>query len=294
MKGVKPFFYNLKMIFCMIFSSSGLWLAAATAFLLFLISPATVTQTGATVSIIQVLVVCVSQKDIANIGFVMPSAVNIIANAGSQYIATFFPVLAAFPSVPLLLEMQKSGFGRFAIMRQSKNSYLCSCIIAGWISGGMVMLIGYVGMALPVYLLLPAGDIPPEVFVSNSPLEGLVGILGTGTVIIGQAINQFFYGAFFALPALFLVRRLHNRYLVLCIPVLLRFLYDTLMTRPYREQLQIGNFEKAQWFANWFSTSLSTAVTQPNMWVWLWLLGGLGIVLVLNCIFAGFEVDIGG
>ena len=278
----------------MIFSSSGLWLAAATAFLLFLISPATVTQTGATVSIIQVLVVCVSQKDIANIGFVMPSAVNIIANAGSQYIATFLPVLAAFPSVPLLLEMQKSGFGRFAIMRQSKNSYLCSCIIAGWISGGMVMLIGYVGMALPVYLLLPAGDIPPEVFVSNSPLEGLVGILGTGTVIIGQAINQFFYGAFFALPALFLVRRLHNRYLVLCIPVLLRFLYDTLMTRPYREQLQIGNFEKAQWFANWFSTSLSTAVTQPNMWVWLWLLGGLGIVLVLNCIFAGFEVDIGG
>ena len=163
MKGVKPFFYNLKMIFCMIFSSSGLWLAAATAFLLFLISPATVTQTGATVSIIQVLVVCVSQKDIANIGFVMPSAVNIIANAGSQYIATFLPVLAAFPSVPLLLEMQKSGFGRFAIMRQSKNSYLCSCIIAGWISGGMVMLIGYVGMALPVYLLLPAGDIPPEV-----------------------------------------------------------------------------------------------------------------------------------
>ena len=294
MKGVKPFFYNLKMIFCMIFSSSGLWLAAATAFLLFLISPATVTQTGATVSIIQVLVVCVSQKDIANIGFVMPSAVNIIANAGSQYIATFLPVLAAFPSVPLLLEMQKSGFGRFAIMRQSKNSYLCSCIIAGWISGGMVMLIGYVGMALPVYLLLPAGDIPPEVFVSNSPLEGLVGILGTGTVIIGQAINQFFYGAFFALPALFLVRRLHNRYLVLCIPVLLRFLYDTLMTCPYREQLQIGNFEKAQWFANWFSTSLSTAVTQPNMWVWLWLLGGLGIVLVLNCIFAGFEVDIGG
>ncbi len=294
MKGVKPFFYNLKMIFCMIFSSSGLWLAAATAFLLFLISPATVTQAGATVSIIQVLVVCVSQKDIANIGFVMPSAVNIIANAGSQYIATFLPVLAAFPSVPLLLEMQKSGFGRFAIMRQSKNSYLCSCIIAGWISGGMVMLIGYVGMALPVYLLLPAGDIPPEVFVSNSPLEGLVGILGTGTVIIGQAINQFFYGAFFALPALFLVRRLHNRYLVLCIPVLLRFLYDTLMTRPYREQLQIGNFEKAQWFANWFSTSLSTAVTQPNMWVWLWLLGGLGIVLVLNCIFAGFEVDIGG
>lgn len=294
MKGVKQFFYNLNMIFCMIFSSSGLWLAAATAFLLFLISPATVTQTGATVSIIQVLVVCVSQKDIANIGFVMPSAVNIIANAGSQYIATFLPVLAAFPSVPLLLEMQKSGFGRFAIMRQSKNSYLCSCIIAGWISGGMVMLIGYVGMALPVYLLLPAGDIPPEVFVSNSPLEGLVGILGTGTVIIGQAINQFFYGAFFALPALFLVRRLHNRYLVLCIPVLLRFLYDTLMTRPYREQLQIGNFEKAQWFANWFSTSLSTAVTQPNMWVWLWLLGGLGIVLVLNCIFAGFEVDIGG
>lgn len=294
MKGVKPFFYNLKMIFCMIFSSSGLWLAAATAFLLFLISPATVTQTGATVSIIQVLVVCVSQKDIANIGFVMPSAVNIIASAGSQYIATFLPVLAAFPSVPLLLEMQKSGFGRFAIMRQSKNSYLCSCIIAGWISGGMVMLIGYVGMALPVYLLLPAGDIPPEVFVSNSPLEGLVGILGTGTVIIGQAINQFFYGAFFALPALFLVRRLHNRYLVLCIPVLLRFLYDTLMTRPYREQLQIGNFEKAQWFANWFSTSLSTAVTQPNMWVWLWLLGGLGIVLVLNCIFAGFEVDISG
>ena len=292
MKGVKPFFYNLKMIFCMIFSSSGLWLAAATAFLLFLIS--TVTQAGATVSIIQVLVVCVSQKDIANIGFVMPSAVNIIANAGSQYIATFLPVLAAFPSVPLLLEMQKSGFGRFAIMRQSKNSYLCSCIIAGWISGGMVMLIGYVGMALPVYLLLPAGDIPPEVFVSNSPLEGLVGILGTGTVIIGQAINQFFYGAFFALPALFLVRRLHNRYLVLCIPVLLRFLYDTLMTRPYREQLQIGNFEKAQWFANWFSTSLSTAVTQPNMWVWLWLLGGSGIVLVLNCIFAGFEVDIGG
>ena len=294
MKGVKPFFYNLKMIFCMIFSSSGLWLAAATAFLLFLISPATVTQTGATVSIIQVLVVCVSQKDIANIGFVMPSAVNIIANAGSQYIATFLPVLAAFPSVPLLLEMQKSGFGRFAIMRQSKNSYLCSCIIAGWISGGMVMLIGYVGMALPVYLLLPAGDIPPEVFVSNSPLEGLVGILGTRTVIIGQAINQFFYGAFFALPALFLVRRLHNRYLVLCIPVLLRFLYDTLMTRPYREQLQIGNFEKAQWFAHWFSTRLSTAVTQPNMWVWLWLLGGLGIVLVLNCIFAGFEVDIGG
>ena len=294
MKGVKPFFYNLKMIFCMIFCSSGLWLAAATAFLLFLISPATVTQTGATVSIIQVLVVCVSQKDIANIGFVMPSAVSIIANAGSQYIATFLPVLAAFPSVPLLLEMQKSGFGRFAIMRQSKNSYLCSCIIAGWISGGMVMLIGYVGMALPVYLLLPSGDISPEVFVSNSPLEGLVGILGTSTVIIGQAINQFFYGAFFALPALFLVRRLHNRYLVLCIPVLLRFLYDTLMTRPYREQLQIGNFEKAQWFANWFSTSLSTAVTQPNMWVWLWLLGGLGIVLVLNCIFAGFEVDIGG
>ena len=294
MKGVKQFFYNLNMIFCMIFSSSGLWLAAATAFLLFLISPATVTQTGATVSIIQVLVVCVSQKDIANIGFVMPSAVNIIANAGSQYIATFLPVLAAFPSIPLLLEMQKSGFGRFAIMRQSKNSYLCSCIIAGWISGGMVMLIGYVGMALPVYLLLPAGDIPPEFFVSNSPLEGLVGILGTGTVIIGQAINQFFYGAFFALPALFLVHRLHNRYLVLCIPVLLRFLYDTLMTRPYREQLQIGNFEKAQWFANWFSTSLSTAVTQPNMWVWLWLLGGLGIVLVLNCIFAGFEVDIGG
>lgn len=278
---------------CMVFTGSGLWLSAGAAFALLMLSPAAFTYTGALVPVLQVLADCALGRSELALDYAMPGALQQISGASSQYLDTFLPVIAAFPTVPLLLDAQKSGYSRFCLPRAGRTPWLCGQLLAGWVSGGAALAMGYLAMATPVLALLPQGGVAAAQLLTGSPFAALEPFLGTGAVLLARLCDLFLYGAFFSLPALVLARRLRNGYLTLCLPLLLRFLYDTLLTRVYRQALQAGEMDAAMRAADWFSSSLSTAAMRPAWTLWLWLLGGLAAALFFHCFLAEGEVDIG-
>lgn len=277
----------------MVFTGSGLWLSASAAFVLLLLAPAAFSGTGAAVPVLQAMVSCALGQNSSQIDYIMPDALQLAIGASSQYLDTFLPVIAAFPTVPLLLDAQKSGYSRFCLLRAGRVPWLCGQLMAGWFSGGFALALGYLAMALPVLVLLPRQGILAEQLLAGSPFAALAPLLGGGAVILARLSDLFFYGAFFSLPALVLARRLRNSYLTLCLPLLLRFLYDTLLTRLYRQALQEGAQSAAMQAAGWFSSNLAAAATRPTGSVWLWLTGGLAAALFFHCFLAEGEVDTG-
>ena len=284
---------SFRAVLCMVFTGGGLWLAAGAVFVLLLFAPAAFTSTGAAVPALQAMICCALGQDGTQTEYIMPDALQLTSSASSQYLDTFLPVIAAFPAVPLLLDAQKSGYSRFCLLRAGRAPWLCGQLLAGWFAGGAALALGYLAMALPTLMLLPWQDITPAQLLVSSPFAALAPFLGAGAVVLARMVDLFLYGSFFSLPALVLVRRLRNNYLALCLPLLVRFLYDTLLTRFYRQALQDGAQSAAIQAADWFSANLAAAAAHPALPVWLWLLGGLGAALFFHCFLAEGEVDIG-
>lgn len=159
------------------------------------------------------------------------SAYEMIRKATGGWLATFMPIVAAFPLLPLLCDESASKNLRYSVHRETKESFLTGRFLTTMVSGGLAVLCGFALFVGAVYLMFPGiGAYAPEVRESAewwiAGTYPLFPKLGYPYLVALDAMEMFLYGAFYAVPALLVSAFLKNKYFVLCIPFFLKYLVN--------------------------------------------------------------------
>ncbi len=159
------------------------------------------------------------------------SAYEMIRKATGGWLATFLPIVAAFPLLLILCDESTSKNLRYSVHRETKASFLVGRFLTAMVSGGLAALCGFALFTGAVYLMFPSiGAYAPEVRESAEWwIEGTYPLfpkLGYPYLVALDAMEMFLYGAFYAVPALLVSAFLKNKYFVLCIPFFLKYLVD--------------------------------------------------------------------
>lgn len=148
-------------------------------------------------------------------------AVSVFKSALSGYSAMFLPILASFPFVFSQSAERNSGNIRFSVFRAKRLRYYFSKFICGVISGGICVMLGVALFGIFSFFAFPGlgcyPSLPPEYFAPD----------GISAEIARKLLSSFVYGCASTFPAFFLSAFCRNRYLILCVPFLTRYMQDT-------------------------------------------------------------------
>lgn len=145
----------------------------------------------------------------------------ILKNALSGYSAMFLPILAAFPFVNAYCSEFNSGNARFAVFRSKRLCCYISKFLCAVLCGGVCVAAGVILFGVFTFAAFPhTSYYPPETMRFFFPD-------GAAAEFFKKALSAFLYGAASALPAFFLSSFCRNRYIILCVPFLARFMQDT-------------------------------------------------------------------
>ena len=148
-------------------------------------------------------------------------SISVFKSALSGYSAMFLPILASFPFVYSQSAERNSGNIRFSIFRAKRMKYYISKFICGVISGGLGVMLGTALFGIFSFFAFPRlgcyPSLPPVLFAPD----------GIFAEIAKKLLSSFIYGCVGTFPAFFLSAFCHDRYLILCVPFLTRFMRDT-------------------------------------------------------------------
>lgn len=163
------------------------------------------------------------------------SAYQMLSKATGGWLATFLPIVAAFPFLPLLCDESTSKNVRYSVHRGTKASFVAGRFLTAMISGGLAVLRGFALFAAAVYLMFPnVGAYAPELRETAewwiAGTYSLFPKFGYPYLMVMDFVEMFLYGAFFAVPALLVSAFLKNKYFVLCIPFFFKYLVNYIYT----------------------------------------------------------------
>lgn len=157
----------------------------------------------------------------------------IIKNALSGYSAMALPVTASFPFVLSFIAERNSGNMLFTIFRTNRMKFYFSKFISAILSGGICTMAGVILFGFFVYILFPNAT-PAD--LSDQPL-----VNGVPPALVKKALSAFVYGMVSVLPAFFLCSFCKNPYIILCVPFMFKFIYETLLAKIQTNALAAGN-----------------------------------------------------
>lgn len=148
-------------------------------------------------------------------------SLSVFKSALCGYSAMFLPILASFPFVFMQNAERNSGNLRLAIFRNQRLKYYFSKFVCAVLSGGICVMLGVI-----LFGIFSFFDFPELEYYSPSFAEYCApnGVLAE---ILKKLLLSLIYGAVNAIPAFFLSSFCRNRYIILCVPFLMRFMLDT-------------------------------------------------------------------
>lgn len=148
-------------------------------------------------------------------------SLSVLKSALYGYSAMFLPILASFPFVFSQSAERNSGNIRFSIFRGKRLKYYFSKFICAVLSGGICVMLGVLLFGIFSFFAFPGlecyPDLPLEFYAPN----------GIFAEIAKKLLSSFIYGCVSTIPAFFLSAFCRNRYIILCVPFLMRFMLDT-------------------------------------------------------------------
>lgn len=159
----------------------------------------------------------------------------IARKALSGYSAMALPVTAAFPFVFAFISERNSGNMRLVISRTGRLKYYLSKFISSIFCGGLCTMLGVILFTILVFIIFPNAQ-SPETIAEFLPNEVFI-------TIVKKAISAFVYGAASALPAFFLCAFCSNLYIILCVPFLLKFISETLLSDIQTNAATAGEYD---------------------------------------------------
>lgn len=148
-------------------------------------------------------------------------SLTVFKSAFSGYSAMFLPILASFPFVFSQSAERNSGNIRFSIFRAKRLKYYFSKFLCGVISGGICVLLGVALFGIFSFFAFPGIGYYPMFDLEYYAPDGIL------AEIARKLLSAFIYGCVSTVPAFFLSSFCRNRYIILCVPFLTRFMQDT-------------------------------------------------------------------
>lgn len=152
-------------------------------------------------------------------------SLSVFKSALSGYSAMFLPILASFPFVFSQSAERNSGNIRFSIFRAKRLKYYFSKFICGVVSGGISVMLGVAMFGIFSFFAFPGLE-----YYQTFDLE-FYAPDGVFAEIVRKLLSALIYGCASAVPAFFLSSFCRNRYIVLCVPFLTRFMRDTALKK---------------------------------------------------------------
>jgi hypothetical protein len=138
--------------------------------------------------------------------------------AAGGWFKLLLPLVTGVLIVPYFRIERTSGFLRYEIMRMGKKSYYLTKFVVSFMVGMLVMMAGMLLYGILVFALLPHGS-----SLSGSEQKDLVlYVLGLVT-----------YGGVWGVFSLGIMGFVQNQYIGICIPFLLKYMYDQSYTKYY-------------------------------------------------------------
>ena len=159
----------------------------------------------------------------------------IIGKSLSGYSAMALPVTAAFPFVFAFVSERNSGNMRFVISRTGRLKYYFSKF---------------------AFILFPSGQ-NPDTIAEFLPYGALL-------FIVKKSLSALVYGAASVLPAFFLCSFCTNPYIILCVPFLLKFMLETLISEIQKNAISSGNISIYEKIIPFEPTSLNHIFEMPT------------------------------
>ncbi len=148
-------------------------------------------------------------------------SLSVYKSALGGYSAMFLPILASFPFVFSQSAERNSGNIRFSIFRKSRLKYYCSKFVCAALSGGICVMLGAALFGIFSFFAFPGLECYSPSLAERYAPDGVL------AEIPRKLLSSLIYGAVNAIPAFFLSSFCRNRYMILCVPFLLRFMLDT-------------------------------------------------------------------
>ena len=148
-------------------------------------------------------------------------SLSVFKSALYGYSAMFLPVLASFPFAFSQSVERNSGNIRFSIFRTKRLKYYFSKFICAVTSGGVCIMLGVLIFVVFSSFVFPGIQYYPYLSLEHYAPDGVL------AEIWKKLLSSFIYGGINAVPAFFLSSFCRNRYIILCVPFLMRFMLDT-------------------------------------------------------------------
>lgn len=152
-------------------------------------------------------------------------SLSVFKSALSGYSAMFLPILASFPFVFSQSAERNSGNIRFSIFRAKRLRFYFSKFICGVVSGGICVMLGVALFGIFSFIAFPGLRHYPYLDLSFYAPDGVF------AEIMKKLLSSFIYGCASTLPAFFLSSFCRNRYIILCVPFLTRFMRTTAINK---------------------------------------------------------------
>lgn len=178
------------------------------------------------------------------------------------------PFLLSVGYLYVLSAERQSGAIRTLLFRENHFKYCLSKIVSAIISGGVLLVIGYLlyGLVTVCFFPAPSAYSPDNV----SMWMEIECPRGVGVFILQQIVNVFLYGAFVNVFAAGISIFFVDRYMLLSLPIMLGYVWsqftqklqtDALAREDYTfmERIQIfetNNLLQREWTKNWYATTL--------------------------------------
>lgn len=143
--------------------------------------------------------------------------------AAGSWVTLFAPVVSAFAFIPTFRDEMSSGYLRFRIPRVGKQNYYIAKFLSCSLCGAFVFFLSYFLYVMTALICLP---------FQASQLQELVGdhVLFLLIIKILKCSIQFLcYGFFWGGFTIAFASFLRNKYLILCIPFMLKYIYSQLL-----------------------------------------------------------------
>lgn len=153
---------------------------------------------------------------------------EVIRKGAQGWFSFFLPIVAAFPSIPLLCDEYKTKYIRYEIFRSKKKSFYAAKLAAAFLGGAMAVAAGYALFSLAACLMFPKPlELSPMALQGYQLMAGDNGRTFSGTFLFGDALRilccAFLAGGINALPVVILSGISQNKYVVMCIPFFLKY-----------------------------------------------------------------------
>lgn len=230
MKTLRAEFRELRQLF----TGAGFWACTTIVFVLcFTTQVYTDMSTNRAYTAVEALTQFDRSFMMKNMNF---SSLMVFRQAGSSWMDMFIPIITAFPFIPMFCTERSEGFLRYKIARVGRLRYYGSKLSCALLGGGCAVALGYALFGLAAAALFPPLSAYPadqvQAYINNALIRpgytfsGLYYAIGSIAVAASKLIAVVLYGAVNALPAFALSSFIRNRYLVLCFPFMMKYMYD--------------------------------------------------------------------